>query len=34
MVKKLHLKKLSNAGHMIGMHAYNHPYKLSETKLC
>ena len=30
MVKKLHLKKLSNAGHMIGMHAYNHPYKLSE----
>ncbi len=29
-LKNSHLKKLSNAGHMIGMHAYNHPYKLSE----
>ena len=29
-LKKLHLKKLSKTGHMIGMHAYNHPYKLSK----
>ena len=25
-----HLKELSKRGHIIGMHAYNHPYKLSE----
>ena len=24
-----HLKRISKSGHMIGMHAYNHPYKLS-----
>ncbi len=25
-----HLKRISKSGHMIGMHAYNHPYKLSQ----
>ncbi len=25
-----HLKKLSNKDHIIGLHAYNHPYKLAE----
>lgn len=29
-LKNSHLKKLSNSGHEIGMHGYNHPYKLSE----
>ena len=25
-----HLKKICKSGHIVGMHAYNHPYKLSE----
>ncbi len=25
-----HIKELSKKGHNVGMHAYNHPYKLSE----
>ena len=29
-LKNIHLKKLANNGHIIGMHAYTHPYKLSQ----
>mgnify|MGYP001364779801 FL=1 len=31
-LKNYHLKKLSDKKHIIGMHAYNHPYKLSNYK--
>jgi peptidoglycan/xylan/chitin deacetylase (PgdA/CDA1 family) len=29
-LKNIHLKNLANNGHIIGMHAYTHPYKLSQ----
>ena len=29
-LKNIHLKKITEQGHIVGMHAFNHPYKLSQ----